>query len=505
MASTSTPGAHGMVSAGGREAAQAGDDRFFELSLDLVCVASFAGYLTRVNAAWTRLLGWTAEELSEIPYVERIHPDDQERTVREATRIAESGGETHDFELRFRARDGRWVWLLFSAQAAPDEAALYCVAKDITERKRAEAALREAEERFRSAFDNAPIGIALTGTDGRFIQANRALAQIVDRSVDELAGMEVREVTHPEDSAADTEAMRSMVAGETKTFRRAKRYLRPDGTPTWVDLSVVLVRDADDQPAYFISQMLDINVRREAEAELERRNAELQRSNSELEQFAYVASHDLSEPLRMVSGFVQLLQTRYEGRLDADADEFIGFTVDGVNRMQELINDLLAYSRVGRSEREDTPVDCNVVLETTYRALASMIDSTGADIEAEPLPIVHGERRELVQLMQNLLSNALKFGDPEMPRVHIGARRDGAFWHLHVADNGIGIEPHHADRIFKMFQRLHGHDEYPGTGIGLAICKKIVDRGGGRIWVEPNADGGSAFHFTLPAEEAPAA
>ena len=175
MASTSTPGAQGTASAGGSEAASARDDRFFELSLDLVCVASFDGYLTRVNEAWTRLLGWTAEELGEVPYIERIHPDDQKRTIDEATRLAQSGGGTRDFELRFQARDGRWVWLLFSAQAAPDEQALYAVAKDITERKRAEAALREAEQRFRGAFDNAPIGTALTSTDGYFIQANRAL------------------------------------------------------------------------------------------------------------------------------------------------------------------------------------------------------------------------------------------------------------------------------------------------------------------------------------------
>jgi PAS domain S-box-containing protein len=236
-------------------------------------------------------------------------------------------------------------------------------------------------------------------------------------------------------------------------------------------------------------------------AELRARATDLERSNADLEQFAYVASHDLSEPLRMVAGFVQLLQKRYEGRLDADADEFIGYTVDGVNRMQALIDDLLAFSRVGRGDREPSDVDAGVVARRALDALSASLTETGADVEIGELPTVRADERELGQLFQNLISNGLKFHGDDTPRVRVTADAEdgGAEWRFAVADNGIGIEPRHAERIFKMFQRLHGRDAYPGTGIGLAICKKIVEHHGGRIWVEPNANAGSVFKFTLPA------
>jgi PAS domain S-box-containing protein len=235
--------------------------------------------------------------------------------------------------------------------------------------------------------------------------------------------------------------------------------------------------------------------------ELRARAADLERSNADLEQFAYVASHDLSEPLRMVAGFVQLLRKRYEGRLDDDADEFIGYTVDGVNRMQALIDDLLAFSRVGRGDRELTDVDAGAAARRARDALSAPLAETGADVEIGELPTVRGDERELGQLFQNLISNALKFHGDDPPRVRVTADAEdgGAEWRFAVADNGIGIEPRHAERIFKMFQRLHGRDAYAGTGIGLAICKKIVEHHGGRIWVEPNADAGSVFRFTLAA------
>ena len=247
----------------------------------------------------------------------------------------------------------------------------------------------------------------------------------------------------------------------------------------------------------------DITTRKKADALLLRKVAELKRSNEELAQFAYVASHDLQEPLRMVASYTQLLSRRYKGKLDAEADEFIGFTVEGVNRMQALIDDLLAFSRVGRGDRELTDVDAGFVARRALEALSARLAETGADVEIGELPTVRGDERELGQLFQNLISNGVKFHGDQPPRVRVTAEPEsgGAEWGFAVADNGIGIEPHHAERIFKMFQRLHGRDEYPGTGVGLAICKKIVEHHGGRLWVEPNADGGSVFKFTLAATE----
>ena len=226
---------------------------------------------------------------------------------------------------------------------------------------------------------------------------------------------------------------------------------------------------------------------------------ELKRSNTELEQFAYVASHDLQEPLRMVASYTQLLARRYRDRLDSTAEEFIDYAVDGARRMQNLINDLLTYSRVGTRGKEFAPTDCGKVLETAIANLQTAIEENGAAVAQDPLPIVMADDSQMLQLLQNLVANAVKFHGAEPPRVHVSARRQAKDWLFAVRDNGIGIDSAHQQRIFTIFQRLHGKAEYPGTGIGLAICKKIVERHGGRIWVESQAGNGSTFHFTIPA------
>jgi len=245
----------------------------------------------------------------------------------------------------------------------------------------------------------------------------------------------------------------------------------------------------------------EANVRLNTELE-ERKIAqrELARSNAELEQFAYVASHDLQEPLRMVASFTQLLAKRYRTKLDADADEFIGFAVDGARRMQLLLNDLLAYSRVGTRGKLFEPTDCNEVLQEALANLTAAIEESDAAVNAGPLPKVAGDEVQLLQLFQNLISNALKFHNPgQPPQIRISAQREGSNWVFTVRDNGIGIAPEHQDRIFLIFQRLHQRHEYPGTGIGLALCKKIVERHGGRLWVESAPGPGSTFYFTIPA------
>jgi signal transduction histidine kinase len=233
--------------------------------------------------------------------------------------------------------------------------------------------------------------------------------------------------------------------------------------------------------------------------ELERHSRELERANGELKEFAYVASHDLSEPLRTISSFVQLLANRYRGRLDSDADEFIDFVVDGTERMRCLIDDLLGYSRVGSRPLDLEAVDCIRVLARVRLDLQEMIAESNASIEIGELPTITADSDQLQRLFENLISNAIKFGGPEPPRVRIFGERDGPKWRFSVIDNGIGIEPRHAERIFKVFQRLHAPGEYGGTGIGLSICKRIVERHGGRIWVEQAEGGGSAFRFTIPA------
>jgi signal transduction histidine kinase len=233
---------------------------------------------------------------------------------------------------------------------------------------------------------------------------------------------------------------------------------------------------------------------------LEVRAEELERSNYDLQQFAHAASHDLSEPLRMVSSYLQLLARRYRGRLDSEADEFIDFAVEGAVRMQALIDGLLVYSRAGTAEYAIGPVDCNEVLHETLASLETRLAESGAEISLGELPTVRADATQLAQLFQNLLSNGIKFVSGRQPRVSVSAVRQAGSWRFAVEDNGIGIEPRHADRIFTVFQRLHGRESYPGSGIGLAICKRIVERHGGQIWVEPVAGGGSRFCFTLADE-----
>jgi len=237
----------------------------------------------------------------------------------------------------------------------------------------------------------------------------------------------------------------------------------------------------------------------EANLALAEHAAELQRSNAELEQFAYVASHDLQEPLRKVTSFCQLLQRRYGGQLDERADQYIDFAVDGAKRMQVLINDLLAFSRAGRSAEELGPVACDAALAAATANLSTQIAEAGAVIEAGPLPVVRGQLTLMSVVFQNLIGNALKFTGDEPPRIVVTAERDGAFWSFSVTDNGIGIEPQYADRVFLIFQRLHERAAYPGTGIGLAMCRKIIDYFGGRIWLDTGVAEGARFRFTVPA------
>jgi PAS domain S-box-containing protein len=243
---------------------------------------------------------------------------------------------------------------------------------------------------------------------------------------------------------------------------------------------------------------LEIAERRRAEIILAQQSAELARSNSELEQFAYIASHDLQEPLRMVGSYVQLLERNYKNLFDTKGEEYIAFAVDGAKRMQMLINDLLAYSRVGTQGNEFALTDCAGVVGLTIKNLQRAIHESGAAITCDPLPTVLADKTQLLQLFQNLLANAIKFRAQRPPEIHITAKHIDGLWQFAVKDNGIGIEPRHFDRIFLIFQRLHSRRQYPGTGMGLAICKKIVDRHGGTIWPVSEPGMGTTFFFTLP-------
>jgi light-regulated signal transduction histidine kinase (bacteriophytochrome) len=267
----------------------------------------------------------------------------------------------------------------------------------------------------------------------------------------------------------------------------------------WLSLSGEAVFDEGRRFRGYRGVGTDVTERKRAQGVLRAAYEELARSNAELQQFAYVASHDLQEPLRMIGSYTQLLERRYGDRLDQDAREFMGFIVDGATRMKQLIEDLLAYSRVGTRGKEMRPLQAQAVLDKALVNLRAAIEQSAAAVTHGSLPEVNADDTQLAQLLQNLVANAIKFRKRnEAPRIHVGVEDAGDEWRFSVADNGIGIEPQYFERIFLVFQRLHTQDEYPGTGIGLAICRKVVERHRGRIWVESAYGEGSTFHFTLP-------
>jgi PAS domain S-box-containing protein len=353
----------------------------------------------------------------------------------------------------------------------------------------------------RAILDSLQDGVVVYDEDERIVFFNPAAQEILGVPREELlAGERTWEPLGVDGGP--------MASGERPVARTARTgeacvgvdvgLRRPDGGVRWTTVSTRALheRPAPNGRYSVVVAFTDITERREAQEALER-------SNAELAQFAYVASHDLSEPLRMVSSYLQLLRRRYHGQIDEDADEFIDFAVEGANRMRALIEDLLAYSRAGRSA-EPRPIDCGYVMADVLSSLAAAVADARAQVSVGPLPTVLGDRVALAQLLQNLVANALKFRHGPGVHVWISAERDEAMWRFSVADDGIGIDPRHRERVFKMFQRLHDRESFEGTGIGLAICRKIVERHGGRIWVEGREGGGTVFRFTVPSVPTPA-
>jgi PAS domain S-box-containing protein len=335
--------------------------------------------------------------------------------------------------------------------------------------------------------------ICTLGFDGFFKEVNPAFERVLGFRQDELLMAPFIEFVHPDDRAATQEAVATLADGQPVAGFE-NRYRCNDGSWKW------LLWNAASEPRerLIYASAHDVTDRKAAEERLKTALADTERSNKELEQFAYVASHDLQEPLRMVSSYTQLLAKRLEGQLDQDTQDFIGFAVNGANRMQRLIQDLLMYSRVTARGRPYEPVDLHQVLGEAVVNLQAAITGSGALVSNGDLPTLNVDYAQLVQVFQNLIGNAIKFHEEgEAPRVHISARRDGEEWIISVKDNGIGIDPKHFSRLFVIFQRLHGPQQYPGTGIGLALCQRIIARHGGRIWVESAPGQGSEFRFTL--------
>lgn len=358
-------------------------------------------------------------------------------------------------------------------------------------------ALADREKHFRALIEHATDIITLVDAQDVISYTSPAITRILGYPPTEFLGLKATHFCHPDDLPEIKRLADHLRRQPEVSLNTEFRFQHKDGSWHWLEASVTNLLAEPGVQAIVINAR-DITVRKQAEVTLQQTMADLARSNADLEQFAYAASHDLQEPLRGIAGTVQLLQRRYRGQLDVRADEFIEHAVENVSRMQTLISDLLTFSRVGTRRQAFQPVDCSVLLAHVKSNLTAAIAENGACITYDALPTIRADPTQFSQLFQNLIGNALKFRGETPPLIHVSSSCQDNMWQFVVSDNGIGIDPVYAERIFGLFQRLHTRREYPGTGIGLALCKKIVERHGGRIWLESEPGCGAIFYFTLP-------
>lgn len=474
------------------------------------------GRLVRVNPKFCEITGYSAEELLGMTFLEITHPDDREGDFDRFRRMVRGEGD-YSVEKRYIRKDGQVAWVSVNATVVRDEGGrpvrTASTIQDITGRKRAEEdlrglrdaerasneeALREAQERFRSAFDNAPIGVAIVGLDGRFLQVNRSLCEILGYPEERLLATTFQEITHPDDVEASMEHVRRVMSDEIGRYSLEKRYIAADGRPVWVSLSVSLVRDADGDPLYFVDQIQDITERKRAERELARRAEELAHANAELEQFSYSVSHDLRAPLRSIDGFSQILLEDYAERLDEEGRAYLGRVRAASQRMGHLMDDLLDLSRVSRRPLRTGRVDLSALaLEIVEELERSQPDREAEFVVEEGLE-AEGDARLLAVALENLLGNAWKFTSKRpAAKIEFGSFFEGETRVYYVRDDGAGFDAAYAERLFGAFQRLHTDDDFEGTGIGLATVQRVIHRHGGRLWAEGEVGRGATFYFTL--------
>jgi PAS domain S-box-containing protein len=594
-------------------------ERTFNSVPDLIAILGNDHRVVRVNLAMAKRLGLTPDQCVGLTCYQAVHGSNAP-PVNCPHRLTLADGKEHTAEIHDDRMGGDFLVTttpLYDAQGQIE--GTVHVARDITDRKRAEESLRLSEQRLQGTFDNAGMGIMEVDAQIRVIAANDTACEILGYRREDLLGKTIHELTAPEDREKSDGLNAQFVQGRLPRLDYQKRYLRRDGAPVWVHVTVTAVRDSGGRFVRAIGTLEDISERLQAEdvlreseqryrqlfanmvdglahcemifdeqgkpqdfiylevndsfenltgligvegkrvsevipgiresnpelfeiygrvattgkpetlitevkplgiwfnisvyssqkghfvasfnniTGLHKAQEELRRSNEDLEQFAYVASHDLKEPLRMVSGHLQIIQDRLKDKLDDRTQQSMLFAVDGANRMQELIRDLLAFSRAGRKTQGFLPTDMEKVLSTATANLSAAIAEAGATVEHDPLPTVQAEPPQMMQLLQNLIANAVKYRVKDRkPQIRIAACREKQGWLFSVRDNGIGIDPKNSDRVFEIFQRLHTRQEYSGTGIGLAVCKRIVEYHCGRIWVESVPGEGSTFFFTIP-------
>ncbi|HZJ49807.1 MAG TPA: PAS domain S-box protein [Actinomycetota bacterium] len=469
---------------------------------DAILSMSLEGSILSWNKAAEKLYGYTAVEVLGKP-MSPLVPENRAAEVPRFLDQIKRGQPIDHYETVRVTKDGRHVPVSFTISPIRDAdgnvLGASTIASDISVRKDAKTHLAQMEVRYRALLEAAPDAMVVVNQDGEIVLLNVQAEKRFGYRRDELLGQEVKRII-PEGFAErliadDLRSAKDALAQQIDSGIELNGR-RKDGSEFPIEMMLSPLKSAEG--TLVTAAIRDITARRMSDARLLEKVKELNRSNEELEQFAYIASHDLQEPLRMVASYTELLSRRYKGKLDSEADEFIAFAVDGASRMHRLIQDLLSYSLVGTKETTLLDASSEDAFKKALGHLRGTIEESGAVMTHDPLPTVLADKVQLIQVFQNLVGNAIKYQNPGVPRVHISAAKDWEEnWVFSVQDNGLGIDPQYFDRIFGVFQRLHKRDEFAGTGIGLAICKKIVERHGGSIWVESQPEQGSTFRFAL--------
>jgi PAS domain S-box-containing protein len=461
------------------------------------------------NDEYFQLHGLVRQEGQTAPALEHwrstVHPDDRARVEQESA-LALEGSDSTDSEYRIVHPDGV-RWLIARARvhrnAAGEAVRMVGVSLDVTEYRNAQHALHESETRLNVALQAGRMGAWEWDIRGNRIMWSPQLEEIHGLPAGGFGGTfeDFQRDIHPDHKSHVLSEIAQAVA-DRRNYQVEYVIIPPDGRHVWVEARGQMMTDENGEPVRLVGVCMDVTRRKEVETELRQKADELARSNEDLQQFTYVASHDLQEPLRMIASYMQLLSRRYSGKLDDTADEYIHYAVDGVKRMQKLIRDLLGYSRVIHTELDASNAsDLNDVLREALSNLQPRIAESGAVISSGELPVIACDRDQFVQVFQNLIGNAMKYRCAGIPRISINAEQSEDGWIVRVRDNGIGIAPQYHQSIFAPFKRLHGR-EYPGTGVGLAICKRVIERHGGSIWVTSALGEGSEFCFSLPRQRA---